>query len=100
MVDTDVLPALDELADALESLVIETFGEIIGTLTLSIDLLNLDGAFPNVAPKEMPFNKEVLGSSNLLFRGENKCAIVIFEYSAVDDGSEFNGKLKSAHNFK
>ena len=78
-------PALDKLADVFEGVTIETFCEIVGPLFLGVNLVNLNGAITDVAPKEMPLHEEVLGSvGDALFGGEGECTIVVFEDSTAD----------------
>ena len=79
------LPSLNESANSFEAFAIQTFGEHVGPLFLSINLDDRDGAVANVRPKEMPFNLEVLRPiGNSLVGRQKKCAVVVFEHATLN----------------
>jgi hypothetical protein len=79
------LPSLNELTDALERFSVEALCQVIGSLTLSLDLVNLNGAVTNMTPKEMPLHKKILCSiRDSLLCCQEQGTIVVFKHAAND----------------
>jgi len=84
------LPTFDQLADRLVLLTRQTFGKVVGTLLLGINLQNLDFTRVNMRPEEVPLDQEILGTTgDLLTGGQQQCAIVVLK-DATSKGLEMS----------
>jgi len=82
------LPTLDQLADCLVLLTRQTFGKVVSTLLLGINLQNLNFTRVNMRPEEVPLDQEILGTTgDSLTGGQQECAIVVL-YDATSEGLE------------
>jgi len=83
-----LLPTLDQLADHLVLLTRQTFGKVVSTLLLGINLQNLDFTPVDMRPKEVPLDQELLGTTgDSLTGGQQQCAIVVLK-NATSEGLE------------
>ena len=90
---------MDELSDSLERFAIETLGKLICPLFFRIDLQHDNLTSVHMTPEEMPLHQKVLGSiGNSLFRGKQKCSVVIFEDTASNSGDELRWMSGSMNN--
>jgi hypothetical protein len=90
---------LDKLSNSLERFAIETLGKIICPLFFRINFQHDNLTSVHMTPEEMPLHQKVLGSiGNSLFRGEEKCSVVIFEDTASNSGDELGRKSESIDN--
>jgi hypothetical protein len=79
------LPTLNQFANSLKDLTGETFGEVVGALVVGVDFEHEDLTRLHMAPEEVPFDVEVLGTrGETLIGGQNKGAIVVFEDGAME----------------
>ena len=83
-----LLPTFDQLADCLVLLTRQTFGKVVSTLLLGINLQNLDFTRVNMRPEEVPLDQEILGTTGVLLTGgQQQCAIVVLK-DATSEGLE------------
>jgi len=58
-----VVTKLDQLADRLVLLTRQTFGKLVSTLLLGINLQDLNFTRVNMRPEEVPLDQEILGTT-------------------------------------
>jgi len=79
---------MDQLADRLVLLTRQTFGKVVSTLLLGINLQNLDFTRVNMRPEEVPLDQEILRTiGDSLTGGQQQCAIVVLK-DATSEGLE------------